>query len=105
MRPLRRDRRSGASLGDLDFTAPDLIRPPLDTANQPATAAIMSMFRAKRLDLGGYVNIRNIRDHTKRKVFAANEPERYAFSGLDAAQFPRIVLQSHRRSKLTEFFC
>ncbi|OWO99705.1 hypothetical protein B2J93_9455 [Marssonina coronariae] len=37
----------------------------------------MSMFRAKKLDLGGFVNIKVIRDHTKRKVFAQNEPERY----------------------------
>lgn len=36
----------------------------------------MSMFRAKKLDLGCFVNIRTIRDHTKRKVFAENEPER-----------------------------
>ncbi|KAF2709690.1 glucocorticoid receptor-like (DNA-binding domain) [Pleomassaria siparia CBS 279.74] len=38
----------------------------------------MSQFRAKKLDIGCYVNIRNIRDHTKRKVYAANEPERQA---------------------------
>jgi len=37
----------------------------------------MSQFRAKRLDLGCFVNIRNIRDHTKRKVFEQNEVERY----------------------------
>ncbi|KAI1361884.1 ribosomal protein S14p/S29e [Xylaria arbuscula] len=38
----------------------------------------MSMFRAKKLDLGCFVNIRTIRDHTKRTVFAENEPERQA---------------------------
>ncbi|KAF2197682.1 glucocorticoid receptor-like (DNA-binding domain) [Delitschia confertaspora ATCC 74209] len=38
----------------------------------------MSQFRAKKLDLGCYVNIRNIRDHTKRKVYAQHEPERQA---------------------------
>ncbi|KIN07541.1 hypothetical protein OIDMADRAFT_16197 [Oidiodendron maius Zn] len=38
----------------------------------------MSMFRAKKLDLGCFVNIRVIRDHTKRKVFAEHEPERQA---------------------------
>ncbi|PBP15612.1 hypothetical protein BUE80_DR013648 [Diplocarpon rosae] len=38
----------------------------------------MSMFRAKKLDLGGFINIKVIRDHTKRKVFAQNEPERQA---------------------------
>ena len=43
----------------------------------------MSMFRSKKLDLGCFVNIKVIRDHTKRKVFAANEPERYAAPPLD----------------------
>lgn len=38
----------------------------------------MSQFRAKKLDLGCFVNIRNIRDHTKRKTFAEFEPQRYA---------------------------
>jgi small subunit ribosomal protein S14 len=38
----------------------------------------MSFFRAKKLDLGGFVNIKVIRDHTKRKVFEEWEPERYA---------------------------
>ncbi|KXH65083.1 ribosomal protein S14p/S29e [Colletotrichum nymphaeae SA-01] len=35
----------------------------------------MSMFRAKKLDLGCFVNIRTIRDHTKRQVVMQNEPE------------------------------
>lgn len=39
----------------------------------------MSQFRAKRLDLGGYINSRIIRDHTKRKVYEQYEPERYVF--------------------------
>lgn len=38
---------------------------------------IMAQFRAKKLDLGCFVNIMNIRDHTKRKVFEQHEPERY----------------------------
>ncbi|KAG9242039.1 putative 37S ribosomal protein MRP2, mitochondrial [Calycina marina] len=38
----------------------------------------MSMFRAKKLDLGCFVNARVIRDHTKRKVFAEHEAERQA---------------------------
>lgn len=37
----------------------------------------MSMFRAKKLDLGCFVNIKIIRDHTKRKVFEQHEAERY----------------------------
>ncbi|PNS19589.1 hypothetical protein CAC42_7433 [Sphaceloma murrayae] len=40
----------------------------------------MAQFRAKRLDLGSFVNIGVIRDHTKRKVFEKNEVERYAAS-------------------------
>ncbi|GAM87049.1 hypothetical protein ANO11243_050700 [Dothideomycetidae sp. 11243] len=38
----------------------------------------MAQFRAKRLDLGAFVNIGIIRDHTKRKVFEAHEVERQA---------------------------
>jgi hypothetical protein len=38
----------------------------------------MSQFRAAKLDIGCFTKIRNIRDHTKRKVYAENEPERYA---------------------------
>ena len=44
----------------------------------------MAHFRAKKLDLGGFVNIRVIRDHTKRKVFEQHEQERWA-PVLDAA--------------------
>ncbi|KAK8146204.1 40S ribosomal protein mrp2, mitochondrial [Beauveria asiatica] len=36
----------------------------------------MSIFRAKKLDLGCFYNIRTIRDHTKRKAFEQFEPER-----------------------------
>ncbi|KAF9891729.1 40S ribosomal protein mrp2, mitochondrial [Aspergillus nanangensis] len=35
-------------------------------------------FRAKRLDLGGFINGRVIRDHSKRKAFEQFEPERQA---------------------------
>ncbi|KAE8356563.1 hypothetical protein BDV28DRAFT_126863 [Aspergillus coremiiformis] len=38
----------------------------------------MSLFRSKRLDIGGFINARVIRDHTKRKVFEQHEPERQA---------------------------
>ena len=40
----------------------------------------MAQFRAKRLDLGCFTNIKIIRDHTKRKVFEENEPERLVCS-------------------------
>ncbi|KAI9752774.1 MAG: 40S ribosomal protein mrp2, mitochondrial [Lichina confinis] len=38
----------------------------------------MAIFRAKKLDIGSFVNIKVIRDHTKRKVFADHESERQA---------------------------
>jgi small subunit ribosomal protein S14 len=37
----------------------------------------MSMFRSKKLDLGCFVNVKVLRDHTKRKVFEQNETQRY----------------------------
>lgn len=37
----------------------------------------MSSARAKKLDLGCFVNIKIIRDHTKRKVYEQYETERY----------------------------
>lgn len=37
----------------------------------------MSMFRAKKLDLGCFINIKTIRDHSKRKAFEAFETQRY----------------------------
>jgi small subunit ribosomal protein S14 len=36
----------------------------------------MAQFRPKKLDLGCFVHIMNMRDHTKRKVFEQHEPER-----------------------------
>ena len=42
--------------------------------------SVMSQFRSKRLDLGGFINARVVRDHTKRKVFEKHEPERYAIA-------------------------
>jgi small subunit ribosomal protein S14 len=36
----------------------------------------MAMFRAKKLDLGCFINAKVIRDHTKRKVFEAHETQR-----------------------------
>lgn len=37
----------------------------------------MSSARAKKLDLGCFINIKIIRDHTKRKVYEQYETERY----------------------------
>ena len=51
---------------------------PTDThATRRPTAAKMSMFRAKKFDLGCFTNIKIIRDHSKRKAFEAAEAERY----------------------------
>jgi hypothetical protein len=49
----------------------------LDTIQSLSTiGAKMSMFRSKKLDLGCFINIKVIRDHTKRKVFEQNETQR-----------------------------
>lgn len=53
------------------------IRSPRIISSSIATVLRMSMFRAKKLDLGCFINIKTIRDHTKRKVFAEHETERY----------------------------
>jgi len=47
-----------------------------NTANPTAKTAKMSFFRSKKLDLGCFVNIKTIRDHTKRVAFAEAEAER-----------------------------
>lgn len=36
----------------------------------------MSLYRAKKLDIGCFVNTKIIRDHTKRQVYEAHEAER-----------------------------
>jgi len=36
------------------------------------------MWRSKKLDIGCFTNVWILRDHAKRKAFAANEPERQA---------------------------
>jgi small subunit ribosomal protein S14 len=42
----------------------------------------MAQFRAKKLDLGCFVNVKVIRDHTKRKVFQDHEVERYVVTSV-----------------------
>jgi hypothetical protein len=44
---------------------------------------IMSLLRAKKLDIGSFVHIKNIRDHTKRKIYNENEAERYDYPLFD----------------------
>ncbi|KAI9668322.1 MAG: 40S ribosomal protein mrp2, mitochondrial [Trizodia sp. TS-e1964] len=55
------------------------------------------MFRAKKLDLSCFVNVRIIRDHTKRKVFAQHEPERQALRYIvrNTALAPRTRATAH----------
>jgi small subunit ribosomal protein S14 len=36
----------------------------------------MAQFRAKKLDLGCFMNVRVLRDHTKRMTFQKHEVER-----------------------------
>lgn len=50
------------------------------SAAAAAAKAPNPFFRSKKLDLGCYVNIKVIRDHTKRKAFAEFETQRYCFS-------------------------
>jgi hypothetical protein len=64
-------------------------RPSTSTATKPTTTA-MSQFRAAKLDIGCFAKIRNIRDHTKRKVYSENEPERCACNAL-AAHIQRLT--------------
>ena len=48
------------------------------TANMsgPANVAASLFKRSKKLDLGCFVNVWTLRDHTKRKAFEATEAER-----------------------------
>ena len=42
----------------------------------------MAQFRLKKLDLGCHVNVRTLRDHTKRRIFERYEPERYVHTDI-----------------------
>lgn len=48
------------------------------TTNATTTMTRIAPFRARKLDLGCFVNVHVLRDHTKRKVFAQHEAERSA---------------------------
>lgn len=64
--------RSGGSAISSRLQKPDN----LDISITP-TSRTMSQFRAKKLDIAGFINPRVVRDHTKRKVFEQYEPDRY----------------------------
>ncbi|KAK3080364.1 hypothetical protein LTS18_002117 [Coniosporium uncinatum] len=62
-------------------------------------------FRAKKLDIGCFVNKWVIRDHTKRKVFAENEVDRQALRYVirNTSLPPRMRAQA--QLQLTQMHC
>lgn len=66
---------ANSNFGSVSATAAEAFR--VATIEQLSPAATMSsFFRSKKLDIGSFLNIKVIRDHTKRKAFAEFEPER-----------------------------
>ncbi|POS71473.1 mitochondrial 40S ribosomal protein MRP2 [Diaporthe helianthi] len=65
----------------------------------------MSMFRAKKLDLGCFLNIKIIRDHTKRKVYEKYETERQALRYIirNTTLPPRV--RAEAQLQLTQMHC
>ena len=69
----------------------------------PASASA----RARKLDLGGFLNIRILRDHTKRKAFEQAEPHRQALrymirnTKLPESIRQRAVLELNQMSNYT----
>ncbi|KAI1263804.1 hypothetical protein F5Y18DRAFT_428678 [Xylariaceae sp. FL1019] len=69
-------------------------------------AASMSMFRAKKLDLGcNIINTRIVRDHTKRKTFAAFEPERQALRYIIRNTTLPARTRAEAQLQLTQMHC
>jgi hypothetical protein len=60
----------------VNFNANIIILPSSNASLRLPLSLDMAQFRAKRLDLGGFINPKIIRDHTKRKVLEQHEPER-----------------------------
>jgi hypothetical protein len=52
------------------------------------------MFRSKKLDLGCFVNIKVIRDHTKRKVFAEHDAIEISLLVADAFMGVYVLLET-----------
>ncbi|KAL8984801.1 MAG: hypothetical protein Q9205_001335 [Flavoplaca limonia] len=61
---------------------------------------VMAQFRAKKLDLSCFVNVRVIRDHTKRKVFEQYETQRYIYNALLHAARQLISVPDRLRQAL-----
>ncbi|KAB8356320.1 hypothetical protein FH972_023904 [Carpinus fangiana] len=84
----------------------------LQLSNPSQWSSAMSQFRSKVLDIGCYANARTIRDHTKRKVFAENEPLRQALRHMirnttlpqrTRAQAQLKLSQMHAYTRSTQF--
>lgn len=58
------------------------------------------MFRAKKLDLGCFINIKTIRDHSKRKAFEAFETQRYVFAPLPSCSGLPVFWREGKRQTL-----
>ncbi|OAX79589.1 hypothetical protein ACJ72_06093 [Emergomyces africanus] len=65
----------------------------------------MSQFRAKRLDISGFINPRIVRDHTKRQVFKQFEPERQALRYLIRNTSLPMRVRAEAQLKLSQMHC
>ncbi|WEW60536.1 40S ribosomal protein mrp2, mitochondrial [Emydomyces testavorans] len=65
----------------------------------------MSQFRAKRLDITGFINCRVIRDHTKRKVFKEHEPERQALRYIIRNTSLPLRVRAQAQLQLSQMHC
>ncbi|KAK6189630.1 hypothetical protein LQW54_013073 [Pestalotiopsis sp. IQ-011] len=65
----------------------------------------MSMFRAKKLDIGSFLNIKVIRDHTKRQVFAEHEAERQALRYMIRNTTLPARTRAEAQLQLTQMHC
>ncbi|KAF2460664.1 hypothetical protein BDY21DRAFT_280222 [Lineolata rhizophorae] len=65
----------------------------------------MAPFRAKKLDLGCFVNVMTMRDHTKRKVFAENEVERQALRYITRNTTLPQRVRAQAQLQLTQMNC
>ncbi|EAS36487.3 mitochondrial 37S ribosomal protein MRP2 [Coccidioides immitis RS] len=65
----------------------------------------MSQFRAKRLDISGFITSKVIRDHTKRKVFKEFEPERQALRYLVRNTSLPMRVRAQAQLQLSQMHC
>ncbi|KAI0012059.1 hypothetical protein F4779DRAFT_635131 [Xylariaceae sp. FL0662B] len=65
----------------------------------------MSMFRAKKLDIGCFINVKTLRDHTKRKTFAQFEPERQALRYIIRNTTLPARTRAEAQLQLTQMHC